>query len=73
MNMKRYGESIAATPDGCDFKLLPVDEPELGLWVKAADYDALLALARRLRDSLIVWSAKGDPDVLHDSAWLEET
>ncbi len=47
MSVKRYGESIAATRDGADFKLIPVDEPELGLWVKAKDYDALLSVLRQ--------------------------
>ena len=52
----------------------------LGDWVRADDYDALLALARRLRKSLTDEKAYGGGTVycaetnetIFDSAWLEE-
>ena len=48
----------------------------LGDWVRADDYDALLALARRLRlVAMGLYKTEDDTDyasVVADSAWLEE-
>ena len=57
--------------------VLAVEENTTGKYVLATDYDALLALARRLRIELVSYAKDApvmcdDIELLDDSAWLEE-
>jgi len=71
MKVKRY-DLVTSHYDGGG----SMDEYDDGDYIHSTDYDALLALARRLRKvAMGLWATEDDTDyhtVVSDSAWLEE-